>query len=100
MNFPFYCSKVITTDQSGFAILEASNFDRNSSIPTTSSRISLICIESKEHLAQIIDNMGEASSIVNFSQNSGLLTKSRLKDYELSSQPTQSLFQAQITRFI
>jgi len=49
MNFPFYCSKVITTDQSGFAILEASKFDRNS--------------KSKEYIAEILDKMGEASSI-------------------------------------
>jgi len=49
MNFPFYCSKVITTDQSGFAILEASRFDRNS--------------KSKEYIAEIVDKMGEASSI-------------------------------------
>jgi len=64
MNFPFYCSKVIPTDQNGFAILEASNFSRNSSI-LPKFGIRLISIASKEQIAQIIDNMGEASSIVN-----------------------------------
>lgn len=62
MEFPFYVSKALPTDQDGFAILDAG---RMGSLNTTSYNLGPYNSKSdstKGQLVQILDRMGEASS--------------------------------------
>jgi len=62
MDFPVYLSKVIPVDSEGFAIIESSALNPRTGLlnSTFAARGTL----DTNYLAQIIDRMGEASSLV------------------------------------
>ncbi len=72
MEFPVYLSKVLPTDSNGFAILDAAALNPRSGMNSTlPGRFqSYKGFEgNKDILVQIIDRMGEASSIVRDSKS-------------------------------
>lgn len=68
MEFPVYLSKVLPVDSEGFAIIDAASLNPRTGLLNSaySGRTAhqLGALDTK-YLAQIIDRMGEASSLVN-----------------------------------